>query len=137
MTARRSHLIGVMTDIRNSFHAEMVEDIVEAADRAGYEVVLGARDGDPRRVEGDRHPARLPVRGSDSARSGISHRGLDAIGERLPTVVVGRRVTAASLDVVRAADGRGIGAIVDHLVGLGHRASCTCRAGRLDRGRPA
>ena len=42
MTARRSHLIGVMTDIRSSFHAEMVEDIVEAADRAGYEVVLGA-----------------------------------------------------------------------------------------------
>ena len=42
MTARRSHLIGVMTNIRNSFHAEMVEDIVEAADRAGYEVVLGA-----------------------------------------------------------------------------------------------
>ena len=42
MTARRSHLIGVMTDIRNSFHAEMVEDIVEASDRAGYEVVLGA-----------------------------------------------------------------------------------------------
>src|ERR1700712_16361 len=42
MTARRSHLIGVMADIRNGFHAEMVEDIVEAADRAGYEVVLGA-----------------------------------------------------------------------------------------------
>ena len=42
MTARRSHLIGVMTNIRNNFHAEIVEDIVEAADRAGYEVVLGA-----------------------------------------------------------------------------------------------
>ena len=42
MTARRSHLIGVMANIRNSFHAEMVEDIVAAADAAGYEVVLGA-----------------------------------------------------------------------------------------------
>ena len=42
MTARRSHLIGVMTNIRNSFHAEIVEDIVAAADARGYEVVLGA-----------------------------------------------------------------------------------------------
>ena len=54
MTARRSHLIGVMTDIRNSFHAEMVEDIVEAADRAGYEVVLGAvtpTHGEPKVID--------------------------------------------------------------------------------------
>src|SRR6476469_10865592 len=42
MTARRSHLIGVMANIRNSFHAELVEDIVAEADRYGYEVVLGA-----------------------------------------------------------------------------------------------
>ena len=42
MTARRSHHIGVTINIRNSFHAEIVEDIVAAADRAGYEVVLGA-----------------------------------------------------------------------------------------------
>ena len=61
MTARRSHLIGVMTDIRNSFHAEMVEDIVEAADRAGYEVVLGAVTPTHGETEGDRHPARLPL----------------------------------------------------------------------------
>ncbi len=42
MSARRSHLIGVTAEIRNGFHAEMVENIVEAADLAGYEVVLGA-----------------------------------------------------------------------------------------------
>ena len=54
MTARRSHLIGVMANIRNSFHAEMVEDIVEAADRAGYEVVLGAvtpTHGEPKVID--------------------------------------------------------------------------------------
>ena len=42
MTARRSHLIGVMANIRSTFHAELVEDIVAEADRYGYEVVLGA-----------------------------------------------------------------------------------------------
>jgi len=38
MTARRSHLIGVMANIRNSFHAEVVEHIVAAGDAAGYEI---------------------------------------------------------------------------------------------------
>ena len=42
MTARRSHHIGVTINIRNSFHTEIAENIVAAADRAGYEVVLGA-----------------------------------------------------------------------------------------------
>ena len=42
MTARRTHHLGVTINIRNSFHTEIVEHIVAAADRAGYEVVLGA-----------------------------------------------------------------------------------------------
>ena len=121
MTARRSHLIGVMADIRNSFHAEMVEDIVEAADRAGYEVVLGAvtpTHGESKVIDTllDFRCEGVVLLGPESAAG-----ELDALGRRLPTVVVGRRVSAESLDVVRAADGRGIAAVVDHLVGLGHR----------------
>ena len=42
LSSRRSHLIGVMANIRNTFHAELVEDIVAEADAYGYEVVLGA-----------------------------------------------------------------------------------------------
>ena len=42
MTARRSHHLGVTINIRNSFHTEIAEHIVAAADQAGYEVVLGA-----------------------------------------------------------------------------------------------
>ncbi|MET0886957.1 MAG: LacI family DNA-binding transcriptional regulator [Mycetocola sp.] len=121
MTARRSHLIGVMTNIRNSFHAEMVEDIVEAADRAGYEVVLGAvtpTHGEPRVIDTllDFRCEGLLLLGPESSTASLA-----ALGERLPTVVVGRRISAASLDVVRCADGRGIAATVDHLVGQGHR----------------
>jgi DNA-binding LacI/PurR family transcriptional regulator len=121
MTARRSHLIGVMTDIRSSFHAEMVEDIVEAADRAGYEVVLGAvtaTHGESRVIDTllDFRCEGMILLGPESAGETLT-----AIGERLPTVVVGRRVSAPTLDVVRAADTRGIGAVVDHLVTLGHR----------------
>ena len=121
MTARRSHLIGVMTDIRNSFHAEMVEDIVEAADRAGYEVVLGAvttTHGESKVIDTllDFRCEGVILLGPESDVATLT-----AMGQQVPTVVVGRRVASPALDVVRAADARGIGAVVDHLVGLGHR----------------
>jgi LacI family transcriptional regulator len=121
MTARRSHLIGVMTDIRSSFHAEMVEDIVEAADRAGYEVVLGAVT--PTHGEQKVIDTLLDFRCEGVILLGpeLASDALTIIGEKLPTVVVGRRVATSSLDVVRAADTRGIGLVVDHLAGLGHR----------------
>lgn len=121
MTARRSHLIGVMTDIRSSFHAEMVEDIVEAADRAGYEVVLGAvtaTHGESKVID-----TLLDFRCEGVILLGPESPGtvLTAIGQRLPTVVVGRRMSTPSLDVVRTADSRGIAMVVDHLAALGHR----------------
>jgi LacI family transcriptional regulator len=121
MTARRSHLIGVMTDIRNSFHAEMVEDIVEAADRAGYEVVLGAvtaTHGEPKVIDTllDFRCEGVILLGPESEVSALTE-----MGRQVPTVVVGRRVASPALDVVRAADARGIGLVVDHLVELGHR----------------
>src|SRR6476469_5335760 len=121
MTARRSHLIGVMTDIRNSFHAEMVEDIVETADRAGYEVVLGAvtpTHGEPKVIDTllDFRCEAVILLGPESEAAALTE-----MGRQVPTVVVGRRVVSQALDVVRAADARGIGLVVDHLVGLGHR----------------
>ena len=121
MTARRSHLIGVMTDIRNGFHAEMVEDIVEAADRAGYEVVLGAvtaTHGEPKVIDTllDFRCEGVILLGPESETAVLTE-----MGRQVPTVVVGRRVASTTLDVVRAADARGIGLVVDHLVELGHR----------------
>ena len=93
LSSRRSHLIGVMANIRNTFHAELVEDIVAEADAYGYEVVLGAvtpttvRSGSP-------HAAGLPVRGAHPARprtrgcgSGRARRQ-DAGCRRRPTSLV-------------------------------------------------
>lgn len=121
MTARRSHLIGVIANIRNNFHAEMVEYVVESADAAGYEVVLGAVT--PTHGEAKVIDTLLDFRCEGVVLLGPESGGdvLNALGLRLPTVVVGSRVTSSSLDVVRAADGRGIAAVVDHLVDLGHR----------------
>ena len=121
MTAKRSHLIGVMANIRNSFHAEIVEDIVAAADAAGYEIVLGAvtpTHGEPKVIDTllDFRCEGLLLIGPE-----LPVDTLGALGERLPCVVIGRRIAADSLDVVRSADAKGIAMVVDHLVELGHR----------------
>ena len=49
LARRRRHLLGVLLDVRNPFHAELVEEIHVAADRAGYEVVLSTLTRQPRR----------------------------------------------------------------------------------------
>ncbi|MFW0783349.1 LacI family DNA-binding transcriptional regulator [Gordonia sp. CPCC 206044] len=130
MTARRSHLIGAVAQIGNSFHAEVVENIVAAADLAGYEIVLGAvtPTHDEQRVIGTLMDFRcegMLLIGTELESATISR-----LGDQLPTVVIGRRTTVPSVDVVRTNDSRGIGAVVDHLVALGHRRIVHVAAGQ-------
>jgi DNA-binding LacI/PurR family transcriptional regulator len=121
MTARRSHLIGVMANIRSTFHAELVEDIVAEADRYGYEVVLGAVT--PTHAEPAVIETLLSFRCEALILLGpeIGDAAVTELARRVPVVVVGRRMSGSTVDVVRTADGRGIGQVVDHLVELGHR----------------
>lgn len=121
MTAKRTHLIGVMANIRNTFHSELVEDIVAEANRYGYEVVLGAvtpTHAEPAVVE-----TLLSFRCEALILLGpeLDESALSALAGRAPVVVVGRRTSCPGIDVVRTADGRGIGKVVDHLVTLGHK----------------
>ena len=121
LSLRRSHLIGVMANIRNTFHAELVEDIVAEADSFGYEVVLGAvtpTHGESAVVDTllDFRCEALVLLGPELADATLAE-----LAARAPVVVVGRRVPSPAVDVVRTADARGIGRVVDHLVELGHR----------------
>jgi DNA-binding LacI/PurR family transcriptional regulator len=121
LSLRRSHLIGVMANIRNTFHAELVDDIVAEADHFGYEVVLGAvtpTHGEPAVVDTllDFRCEALILLGPQ-----LEDARLAVLGNRAPVVVVGRRIQRPSVDVVRTADARGTGRVVDHLVELGHR----------------
>ncbi len=121
LSLRRSHLIGVMANIRNTFHAELVEDIVAEADGFGYEVVLGAvtpTHGEAAVVDTllDFRCEALVLLGPE-----LGDATLAKLAGRAPVVVVGRRVPSPAVDVVRTADARGIGRVVDHLVELGHR----------------
>jgi len=120
LARRRRHLLGVLLDVRNAFHAELVEEIHVEAARAGYEVVLATltRDRDEvRAVETllDFRCEALILLGPDAA-----DEFLDRLAAQVPCVVVGRAAVDADVDVVRSADDVGVDAALDHLIGLGH-----------------
>jgi DNA-binding LacI/PurR family transcriptional regulator len=122
LASRRRHLLGVMMDVRNTFHAELVEELHAAAEEVGYDLVLStltrSRD-EQRAVETlfDFRCEALILLGPDAPAA-----RLVALDRQLPVVAIGRRIPAAGVDVVRTADGDGVGQAVDHLVGLGHHA---------------
>lgn len=121
----RSRTIGVLMDVRQPFHAEMVTDLYPAAEGAGYDVLLTANLPDRDEAESietliSHRCGGLILLGPTSTRAAL-HR----ISERLPTVAVGGDVggkpLVRGLSSVRTADAKGIRQAVDYLVGLGHR----------------
>jgi DNA-binding LacI/PurR family transcriptional regulator len=121
LARRRSRLIGVLMDVRSTFHAQLVEDVHEAAAEHGYDLVLSTitrtRD-EARAVETllDSRCEALVLLGPEAPAARLS-----ALDRQLPVVAVGRPVPSADVDVVRAADDEGVGLVIDHLVALGHR----------------
>ena len=130
LARRRAHLLGVMLDVRSTFHAELVAELHDAAEKAGYDVLLSTvtptRDS-RRAIETlvDSRCEALVLLGPDAPTARLT-----ALGEQIPVVVVGRRLRSATLDVVRTADDQGVAAAVDHLVGLGHREIAFVDGGR-------
>jgi DNA-binding LacI/PurR family transcriptional regulator len=121
LARRRRHLLGVMLDVLNPFHAELVEEIHVEANSKGYEVVLATltRDRDEdRAIETllDFRCEALILLGTDA-----SEERLDALATQAPCIVVGRTAGRAAVDAVRSADDVGVDAALDHLIGLGHR----------------
>jgi DNA-binding LacI/PurR family transcriptional regulator len=121
LALRRTRQLGVVANVRNPFQAELVEDLQAAADALGYELALSPltrTHGEPRAVEtllGLRCEALILLGPVAPARA------LAELARRLPVVSVGRRVRAAGVDAVLAADDQGVRQAVDHLVALGHR----------------
>ncbi len=124
----RSRTIGVLTDVKQTFQAEMVGSVYDAAEAAGYDVLLSASG--PTRDERKAIEALLshrceglilfdPISDSDYLRS---------VGERAVLTIVGCRVDP--INSVRSADDTGIAQSVDHLVSLGHRMIVHVDGGR-------
>ncbi|MEE1803144.1 LacI family DNA-binding transcriptional regulator [Streptomyces sp. NPDC101062] len=121
LARRRSRVLGVTFDIRNSFHAELVENLYVAAEEVGYDLALSTLTRI--RDEGQAVETLLDFRAEALVLLGteIPAARLTSLDRRLPVISVGRRIPAADLDVVRASDDEGLGRAVAHLVELGHR----------------
>lgn len=117
----RSRTLGVLMDVRQLFEADLVAGIYPAAESMGYEVLLSANL--PDRAESISVEALLSHRcGSLILLGPLSTVDyLHELAERIPVVVVGRRLDPApALATVRTDDARGIREAVDYLVELGH-----------------
>nr|WP_281373159.1 substrate-binding domain-containing protein [Kineococcus aurantiacus] len=119
-------MLGVVANVRNAFHAELVEELQAAAEEAGYEVVLAPTTRT--RGEGAAQEALLDSRCESllllGPESGADE--LVALDARAPVVVLGRRPrprdgAGRGPDVVRACDETGVRLVVEHLAALGHR----------------
>jgi len=120
LARRRTQLLGVSMDVSSPFHAELIEEIHAAADALGYEVIVSplTRTHDERRVVEALLDSRCEA--LVLLAPGLSPADLTSLARERPVVALGLPVTAAGVDVVRAADDRGVALAVEHLVGLGH-----------------
>jgi DNA-binding LacI/PurR family transcriptional regulator len=130
LARRHSRHLGVLLDVRNTFHAELATDLDEAATRLGYDLVLATLT--PARNERRAAELLLDFRcealillGPDEPAARLA-----ALGRELPVVVVGRRIRPGPVDVVRAADDQGVAQAVGHLAALGHRDIAFLDGGR-------
>ena len=117
----RSRHIGVLFTMRQPFDVDLVEAVYRAAERRGYQVVLGALGVG--RTDRQAVEELLAYRSEALILSGTTTRAeqLALAADQMPVVDIGRHFTE-KVDVVRVADERGAGLAVDHLVGLGHRS---------------
>src|SRR5882757_4910358 len=118
----RSRTLGVVMDVRQLFEAELVTGIYPAAESLGYEVLLSANL--PDRNESVPIDALLSHRCGGLILLGPASDAayLKELAERVPVVVVGRRLTKhPGLATVRTDDAKGIRLAVNYLVDLGHR----------------
>jgi hypothetical protein len=90
-----------MMDVRNTFHAELVADLDLAATDLGYDLVLSTLT--PARDERRAAEILLDFRCEALILLGPQEATgrLNALGAHLPVVVIGRRIPAAAVDVVR------------------------------------
>lgn len=119
----RSRTLGVLMDVSQLFQAELVTGIYPAAEGLGYEVLLSANL--PDRAESVPVDALLSHRCGGLVLLGPTSDAayLRALADRVPVVVVGRRLDIAAdhLATVRTDDAKGIRQAVNYLVELGHR----------------
>ncbi len=120
----RTRLLGVSFRLHDAYHADLVQALYAQAALCGYGLVLSAVLPDP--------PLRSDQQAIDSllderceglllVAPQLQDVELDALGRRLPTVVLSRPLVGVGCDVVRTDDGAVMRLALEHLARLGHR----------------
>ena len=131
LASHRTMTIGlVLNDLHNPFFAEMTDGIYEAAQKAGYRIVINTG---LRKREGEQAAVgtflEFRTDGIILVGSELPESELETLANETNLVVAGRLTAADSYDTV-SVDGRiGADLVVDHLVALGHRRIAHIDAG--------
>lgn len=123
LVRKRSGVLGcILSDLHNPFFADVADGIEEGAVAHGYRALLSSGFLDPSR-EATAIETLLQLRVDGLLMIGTlsSIRDLEAATGAVPVVVVGAAVRSKVVDSVANDDVAGATAVVDHLVGLGHR----------------
>lgn len=121
---RATTVLGIIiTDVQNPFFTSMVRGIEDAAQRAGYSVVLANSDEDQ-----DKQQRYLEVAAAEQLAGVVlapahqSTRGLDVVvGQGIPVVTVDRRLRGAAVDSVLVNNHKAARDATEHLIERGRR----------------
>ncbi len=131
LVRQRSGVIGcIMSDLHNPFFAEVADGIEDAAVAKEYRALLSAGflDGEREATAIDTL-VQLRVDGMIMLGPLTRTARIRESAGIIPVVVVGRRVNARMIDSVCNDDNAGAQAVINHLVGLGHRSIVHIHAG--------
>lgn len=133
LVRQRSSVLGcIVSDLHNPFFVEVADGIEEAAVASGYRALLSAGFLDPAREAAAMETMlELQADGLIMLGSMLETDAIETAARQLPLVVVGRETSSPAMDSVRNDDAAGAGAVVDHLVGLGHRRIAHIHAGAV------
>ena len=116
----RTRQLGVVVDLHNSFHAEVADAVLVAADRAGYRMVLNPWTASHSEEQAITSAAEFRCEALLLVGSELAPETIATLTAGTPTVSIGRFVDLPTVDTVRCSDEAGMEQVVDHLVGLGH-----------------
>jgi LacI family repressor for deo operon, udp, cdd, tsx, nupC, and nupG len=122
-TGRSGQIVVVVPYLDTPYFAELLQGIIPAARKLGYNVLVDQTDGD-RDHEGEligRGSRRFLFDGMILSPLGLSQEDLAIRDPALPLVVVGERVSDGTFDHVGIDDVAASTEAVQHLIGLGRR----------------
>jgi DNA-binding LacI/PurR family transcriptional regulator len=127
----RTRQLGVVYQLQDAFHADLVEAIYAATAPTNYSIVLSATTAMRPETQaiGDLLDYRCEALLLVSPQ--VAERDIVTLAERMPVVVLARRIDDPAVSVVRTADDRVVDVALDHLVQLGHRNIAHVNGGRI------